>query len=399
MILRIAQEALARNASIYPLIILTGPRQSGKTSLAHIAFPDRPHISLDSPDTLESAQNDTKGFIAQYPEGAVIDDVHRCPELFVYLRDNLGVDSKKGLFILISAIHFDILRERAGGSERNFGVVRLLPFSFSELTNIRPFQNINELFFSGFYPPVHLKHLNPEAWYSEYIMNYMERDLRHIVNVRNLRSFRTFIRSCASHSGYLLNLSALADECGITHNTAKAWVEALESSHILFLLQPHTQAFGRRIVKSPKLYFYDVGLAAYLLGIRDPAQISTHVSWPYLFETFVISELVKTRFNAGLTSNLFFWCDSSGNEISIVAARGEALIPIRIKPSQAVSDEDVAILTKWRNLNKQTSLPAGLIYCGQDQMRLRGFTIYPWHEIGEFGPLFSGALKAYMRKN
>jgi predicted AAA+ superfamily ATPase len=399
MILRIAQEALARNASKYPLIMLTGPRQSGKTSLARAAFPDKPYISLDSPDTLEFAQNDNKVFISQYPEGAVIDDIHRCPELFAYLRDNLGSNSKKGLFILISAIHFDSLNESAGGPETNYGVLRLLPFSFSELTSIRSILNINELLFSGFYPPVHQQRPNPEAWYSEYMMNYMERDLRHIVNVRNLRSFRTFVRSCAAHSGYLLNLSALADECGITHNTAKAWIAALEASHILFLLQPHPQTFGRRIVKSPKLFFYDVGLAIHLLGIRDPVQISANASWQYLFETFVISELVKTRFNAGLESNLFFWCDSSGNEISVVSERGEALIPINIKPSQSVFDEDVAILAKWRKLNKQSSLPAGLIYCGQEQMRLRGFTIYPWHEIGEFGPLFSGALKAYMRTN
>ena len=399
MILRIAQETLTRYASTYPLVVLTGPRKSGKTSLARAAFPGKPYISLDSPDQLESAQSNPGLFVALYPDGAVIDDVHRCPELFSWLLADAEAGPKKGRFILISAIHTDMLSDNAPQTTESLGVLRLLPFSYSELANIKPFQDMNELFFSGFYPPVHQKQLNPESWYAEYIMNFIERDLRHIVNVRNLRAFRTFLRSCASHSGYLLNLSALAEECGITHNTAKAWIEALAACHILFLLHPHAQSFGRRIVKSPKIYFYDVGLASNLLGIKDSLQLSGHAAGPYLFETFVVSELIKTRFNAGLNSNLYFWCDSSGNEISIVAERGGALIPIRIKSSPAVSDVDVAILSKWRKLNKQPSLPAGLIYCGQDQMQLKGFTVYPWHEIGEFGPLFSGALKAYMRKS
>ncbi len=399
MILRTAQETLTRYASTYPVIVLTGPRKSGKTALARAAFPDKPYISLDAPDQLESAQNNPDLFISQYPGGAIIDDVHRCPELFSRLPAVAQASPRNGLFILISAIHTDMLPYIAPQTTGGFGVLRLLPFSYSELADIKPLQNMHELFFSGFYPPVHQKQLNPESWYAEYIMNFIERDLRNIVNVRNLRAFRTFLKSCASHSGYLLNLSALAEECGITHNTAKAWIEALAASHILFLLQPHEQSFGRRIVKSPKIYFYDVGLASYLLGIKDPLQLSGHAAWPYLFESFVVSELIKTRFNAGLNSNLYFWCDSSGNEISIVAERGGALIPIRIKSSQSVSDVDVAILSKWRKLNKQPSLPAGLIYCGQDQMQLKGFTVCPWHEIGEFGPLFSGALKAYMRKS
>jgi predicted AAA+ superfamily ATPase len=276
--------------------------------------------------------------------------------------------------------------------------LRLLPFSFTELGDLPNKTALVDLLFFGSYPPVCQRQADPEGWFSEYLMNYIERDLRHIINVRNLRSFSAFIRSCAAHSGYLLNLSELAYECDITHNTAKAWIEALESSHIIFQFHPHTQTFGRRTVKSPKIYFYDIGLAAFLLGIREPAGMRAHPAWPFLFETFVISELIKTRFNAGLDSNLTYWCDSVGNEISIVAQRGEALIPIRIKALQSVSEKDTTFLAKWRKLNKQPSLPAGIIYCGPEQAIINGFTVYPWHEIGEFGPLFSGALKAYMRK-
>jgi uncharacterized protein len=398
MIRRNAQETLSRLAKENSVVIITGPRKSGKTVLARATFPDKPYVALDSHIALESAQKDLKKFISSYPDGAIIDDAHRCPELIPYLRDNLMSESGKGLFVALSCIHFDYLREVVPGHGCKMAVMRLLPFSFTELGDLMNKSNLADLMFFGSYPPVCQRQIPPDVWFSEYIMNYIERDLRHVVNVRNLRSFSAFIRSCAAHSGYLLNLSELAYECGITHNTAKAWIEALEASHIIFHFLPHSQTFGRRTVKSPKVYFYDVGLAAFLLGIREPAEISAHSAWPFLFETFVIGELIKTRFNAGLESNLTYWCDSVGNEISVVAERGETLIPIKIWSSPSLSEKDASFLAKWRKLNKQPSLPAGIIYCGSEQTIINGFTIYPWHEIGEFGPLFSGALKAYMRK-
>jgi uncharacterized protein len=399
MIVRTAQDTLIHFASIFPVIVLTGARQTGKTVMACSTFPDKSYISLDSPEVLESVRSNPGGFLAKYPNGAVIDEAHRCPELFRYLKDHIRPITKTGLFVLISSIEFDFLQNADSKAAENIGQIRLSPFSFAELSTIRIVSDISDLLFYGSYPPVIHRQLNPVAWYSEYIMNYIERDLRHIVNVRNLRSFMSFIRSCAAHCGYLLNLSALADECGITHNTARAWIAALEAGHIVFLLRPHKLTFGRRTVKSAKLFFSDVGLAAYLLGINDPVHMSNHPAWPFLFENFVVSELMKTRFNAGLISNFFFWSDSSNNEVSIIAERGDALIPIQIKSFNTVSDKDTGILIKWRKLNKQPSLPACLIYSGKDQIRINGFTIYPWQEIGEFGPLFSGALKAYMRKN
>jgi uncharacterized protein len=397
MIARIAREALLRTASSYPVTIITGPRQSGKTSLVRTAFPDKPYISLDSPVSLEAAQNDPIKFISHFPDGAVIDEAHRCHEICSYIIDSFRTDSRNGLFFLVSPIQFDTFPENEVATE-GLGGMRLLPLSFMELADIKDILNINKLFFKGFYPSAREKQSNTEMWYAEYIMNYIDRDLRHILNVRSLKAFRQFLRLCAQHSGYILNLSALASGCGITHNTAKAWIAALEASHIIFLLHPHPQTFGRRTFKLPKIYFYDVGLAVYLLGIRTAAQLEGHAAWPMLFETLVISELIKTRFNAGVESNLFYWCDSSGNEISVVAERGDALIPIRIESSQSVSEKDAVFLSKWRRMNKQSSLPACLIYNGHEQVRLNGITAYPWHEIGEFGPLFTGSARAYLRK-
>jgi|WetSurMetagenome_2_1015567.scaffolds.fasta_scaffold00292_7 uncharacterized protein len=397
MIARIAREALLRTASSYPVTIITGPRQSGKTSLVRTSFPDKLYISLDSPVSLEAAQNDPIKFISHFPDGAIVDEAHRCPEICSYIIDSFRTDSRTGLFFLVSPIQFGALLENKVAAEGSGGM-RLLPLSFLELAGTKDISNINELFFKGFYPPVCERQLNTEMWYAEYIMNYIERDLRHILNVRSLKAFRQFIRLCAQHSGYILNLSALASGCGITHNTAKAWIAALEASHIIFLLEPHPQTFGRRTFKLPKLYFYDVGLAASLLGMKESGQIEGHAAWPMLFETFVISELVKTRFNAGAKSNLFYWCDSSGNEISVVAERGDALIPIKIVSGQPVSEKHASFLIKWRRLNRQTTLPACLIYNGHEQVRLNNITAYPWHEIGEFGPLFTGAAKAYLRK-
>jgi|WetSurMetagenome_2_1015567.scaffolds.fasta_scaffold08363_2 uncharacterized protein len=398
MIQRLANETLLRLAGDNTIVIITGPRKSGKTALARATFPNKPYVSLDSHTSYESARKNPEKFLADYPDGAIIDDAHRCPELITYLRDNIRPESGKGLFVVISPIYFEIFDGFVADSGGKVAVLRLLPFSFTELVSLRGRPSLSELILLGSYPPVCQKQADPETWFSEYIMNLIERDLRHVVNVRNMGAFSSFFRSCAAHSGYLVNHSELAYECGITHNTAKAWIGALKANHIIFQLYPHTQTFGRRTVKSPKLYFYDSGFAAFLLGIRDPAKMMTHPSWPFLFENFIISELLKTRFNAGLASNLYYWCDSVGNEISVVVERGEALIPIRIKSSYFVPEKDAAFLAKWRKLNKQSSLPAGIIYCGQEQMILNGFTVYPWNEIGEFGPRFSGAHKAYMRK-
>jgi uncharacterized protein len=398
MIQRIAHETLLRLAGDNSVVIITGPRKSGKTTLARATFPDKPYVSLDSPAAFESARKDPAKFLAGYPDGAIIDDAHRCPELIANIRDNCGQEAGKSLYVIISPIYFDFFNDATQDNERKAPVLRLLPFSFSEVASLRGKSSLSESIFLGSYPAVCQKQADPETWFSEYIMNFIERDLRHIVNVRNMGAFSSFIRACASHLGYLVNHSELAYECGITHNTARAWIEALEANHIIFQLYPHSRTFGRRTVKSPKIYFYDSGLAAFLIGISDPARMMTHPSWQFLYETFVISELAKTRFNAGQVSNLYFWCDSVGNEISVLVERGEALIPIRIKPSYSVPEKDAAFLAKWRKLNHQPTLPAGIIYCGQEQIILNGFTVYPWHEIGEFGPRFSGALKAFSRK-
>jgi predicted AAA+ superfamily ATPase len=395
---RAALETLKQLCLEKPVVIVTGPRKSGKTTLVRAAFPDKPYISFDSHSVFETARKDLSKFIALYKDGAVIDDAHRCPELINHILGNLGPDADKGAFIVISPIHFDHLAPLQTLNSEKVALLRLLPFSYPEARDVKGRTTLFDLMFHGSYPPVCSGGVDPQAWFSEYVMNFVERDLRHLVNVRDLGAFSSFIRVCALHMGYLVNQSELAYECGITHNTAKAWLAAMEASQIIFLLYPHPATFGRRTVKSPKLYFYDAGLAAFLLGIREPGKMPSHFSWPFLFETFIISELVKTRFNSALQSNLYYWCDGVGNEIQVIVERGEALIPVRIRPTHALAEKDADFLAKWRRLNGQPSLPAGIVYCGNEQALLNGITVYPWHEIGEIGPRFCGSKKAFSRK-
>jgi uncharacterized protein len=394
MILRIAQDTLVRSSQDKSVTFLTGPRQSGKTSLARAAFPDKNYLSLDSPQLLEDAHGDPAFFLSRLPKGGIIDEAQRCPELVQHLIANSESENSNNPFIIISSVHFPFIDT----SVDRIGLVRLLPLSLPELEKVKKNPDISELLFYGFYPAIFNKQLNPSAWYSDYMLNFIERDLRRIVNIRDQLAFSIFIKACAAACGQTLNLSTLADGCGITHNTAKAWVSALEASHIVFLLQPHRQTFGRRTVKSPKLFFYDSGLAASLLGIREPSVLFEHQAAAGLFESFILSEILKARFNAGLSSNLFYWRDSSGNEINVIAERGEALIPFQINASKEASAPDIAMLAKWRKLNKQPTLPASMICCDTEENRINGFIVYPWYEISYIAPLLSGTRRANMHK-
>jgi uncharacterized protein len=394
MILRTAQEAVIRAAEENSITLLTGPRQSGKTALTRAAFPDKSYLSLDSPQLLEDAYRNPVFFLQRLPKGGIIDEAQRCPELIKQAIADSESKSAGGPLIIISSLHFPFI----DASVNKIGIIRLLPLSFSELEKVKKSPDINELLFYGFYPSIFHKQLNPSAWHSDYVLNFIERDLRRIVNVRDQHAFSIFIKSCAAVSGQILNLSKLADICGITHNTAKAWVSALEASHIVFLLKPHSQTFGRRTVKSPKLFFYDPGLAASLLGINEPSILFEHEASAGLFESFILSELLKARFNAGLSSNLFYCRDNSGNEIDVIAAWGETLIPFQISSSEQPLSSDIAMLSKWRKLNRQPALPASLIYRGNEEFRTDGFTIYPWKDIGDLAPLISGSRRIQAKK-
>ena len=387
MIKRDAANILYELAKGYYVITVTGPRQSGKTTLVKQVFSHKKYISLEDPDEREFAQEDPRQFLARIPEGAILDEVQRCPELFSYLQTRVDDDRRPGQFILTGSQQFGLLNKITQSLAGRVGLLELLPFSYPEVQKAGCAPNsLDELLFKGLYPPLYDRNLNPTNWYKSYMQTYVERDVRQLLNIKDLSTFQRFLRMCAARVGQLLNLSNLANECGITHNTAKAWVSILEASYIVFLLQPHHRNYNKRLVKTPKLYFYDSGFATWLLGIQNTDQLSIHALRGSLFEGWVISELVKNRFNQGLEPNLYFWRDHTGNEIDVIIEQGETLIPIEIKSGQTLSATAFSGLRKWLNLAGDDAGQSYLCYGGLDSYERSGTSVLAWNIIDQLKP-------------
>lgn len=383
MIKRNATDTLLELSAGYPIVAITGPRQSGKTTIARALFAAKPYVSLEDPDQRELATMDPRGFLARFPDGAVIDEAQRCPDLFSYLQTCVDLDGRSGLFILTGSQQFGLLSGITQSLAGRVGLVELLPFSLGELTaaGIVP-ASLEDILFKGAYPPVYARRVAPGAWYANYVRTYIERDVRQLVNVRDLGTFQRFVRMCAARTGMLLNLSSLANDCGITHNTAKAWLSILEASYIIFLLRPHHRNFNKRLVKAPKIYFYDTGMAAWLLGITESAALAIHPMRGPLFESWVIAELLKGRFNRGRVSNLFFWRDNSGNEIDVLAETGGTLEPVEIKSGQTMTSDFFSGLKRWKTIAEGASGGGFLVYGGEQRQNRAGVEVLPWREIG-----------------
>ncbi|MDO9529220.1 MAG: ATP-binding protein [Syntrophales bacterium] len=382
MIPRLAHKTLNELKKRYPVVAITGPRQSGKTTLARHSFPDKPYVSLEDPDQLEFANEDPRGFLARFPDGALLDEVQRCPALLSYIQTNIDLDGRQGLFILTGSQQFGLLSKITQTLAGRVGLVPLLPFSTGELKNQKnTFNDLNELLFKGLYPPIYDRNIPPSNWYANYIVTYIERDVRQILNVKDLSTFQRFVRMCAARTGQLLNLVSLGNDCGISHNTAKAWLTVLEASYIVFLLYPHYNNFGKRLVKSPKIYFYDTGLAAWLLGIQNIDHLSIHPMRGSLFECLVIGELLKDRFNRGLPSNIFFWRDNLGTEIDVLIEEGNTLMPVEIKSGQTITRDYFTGLRKWRKITGSSEDPQYLVYGGDENQVRSGVNVLSWRSI------------------
>ena len=263
MIKRNAETTLKSLMKGYPIVTITGPRQSGKTTLSQITYPHMNYVSLENPETREMAVNDTKAFLKRYKDGAIFDEVQRAPQILSYLQEMVDQNKKPGQYILTGSQQFGLLSGITQSLAGRTALIKLLPFALHELhnkSNSLKNKDLDSIIFKGFYPPIHDRDLDPQIWLANYISSYIERDVRQLINIRDLSSFQRFIKLCAGRTGQLLNLSNLASDCGISHNTAKSWISILEASYIIFLLQPHHQNFNKRLIKTPKLYFYDIGL-------------------------------------------------------------------------------------------------------------------------------------------
>ena len=357
-------------AKQYPVVTITGPRQSGKTTLCKMLFPQLSYFSLETMDVRNYARNDPRGFLAECSKkGAVIDEIQRVPELTSYIQSIVDETNKEGMFILTGSQNFQVMNTISQSLAGRTALVTLMPFAFDEIYKKRP-PCLENILYTGFYPRIHDKKLNPTEALSFYVSTYLERDIRELINVKDLSKFETFLKLCAGRTAQILNISSLANDCGINHNTARSWLSVLEASYIIFFLRPHYRNFNKRLIKAPKLYFTDVGLAAYLLDIRSEKHMLHHPLKGAFFETFIIMEILKSRFNSGQTSNLYYFRDNIGNEVDVVLDYGDRIIPVEIKLGKTVNDDFLTGLRYYRRLNSQGSEKGILIYGGgQDYSR------------------------------
>ncbi|MFC1806946.1 ATP-binding protein [Candidatus Omnitrophota bacterium] len=369
-------------SNFFPVVAIVGPRQSGKTTLAKMAFPNKSYVSLEDLDTREFATSDPRGFLANYPNGAILDEIQRAPHLFSYIQTIVDKQNKPGLFILTGSQHFLMQENISQTLAGRIMILKLLPFSITELTSASViYDSYEDYLFKGFYPRIYNKNSNSRDWHLSYIQTYVERDLRLIKNIGNLNTFQTFLKMCAARVGQNINLASLANDCGITHNTAKSWLSILELSFIIHLLRPHYKNFNKRLIKMPKLYFYDIGLVSTLLGIENVKQMETHPLKGNLFESFVITELLKKRHNAGLESNLYFWKDKTGHEIDCIIEKSNKLKAVEIKSGKTYSVEYFKNLAYWKTLSKSTTKDLSVIYGGiSSQIRSSG-NLLSWKDI------------------
>ena len=383
MIPRDSEQVIHTMLRGFPILTITGPRQSGKTTLAKAIFPDRPYASLEEPDLRLAAKDDPRSFLERFRDGAVLDEVQRCPDLFSYLQSTVDADGRMGLYVLTGSQQFGLMSDITQSLAGRTAFLELLPFSIPELMRVNKLpEDADTMLLNGCYPPLYDRDLAPSAWFGAYVTAYVERDVRQLLRIQDLETFQRFIRLCAGRTGQLLNLSSLATECGITHNTVKAWISVLEASYLVFLLRPHHENFNKRLVKMPKLYFYDTGLVSWLLGIRSAEQMVTHPLRGSIFETMVISELVKSRMNRGERPDFHFWRDSNGNEIDLIVEQGTGLIPVEIKSGKTVTGESFAGLEKWRALAGDACLDPILIHGGTGSHRQQGIKLVGWRESG-----------------
>ena len=369
-------------SAYYPIVTLTGPRQAGKTTLIRHVFPEKEYVSLEDPDMRYLAQSDPRIFLGRFPDGAIFDEVQRAPELFSYLQTIVDMSNKEGMFILSGSQSF-LLQEKISQSlAGRAAVLKLLPLSLAELSDSKiSVDDLEQVLFTGGYPRIFDKSIPTSDFFPSYLQTYLERDVRTLQNVQNLDSFSLFIRLCAGRIGQLLNISSLATECGVSVNTAKGWLSILEASYIIFRLRPHYKNFNKRLVKMPKLYFYDTGLACYLLGLQNTEQLLSHYMRGEVFENFVIAELVKARINSGQETNLYFWRDHKGLEVDCIVDKGGELAAIECKSGRTVTFSFFDNLNKWSTLAAGDSTGKVVVYAGDISQVVAGAELLSWRDL------------------
>jgi uncharacterized protein len=384
MITRNITPLLQQLARQYPVITLTGPRQSGKTTLAKSLFPSKPYISLENPDTRRFATDDPRGFLSNYAQGVILDEIQRAPELPSYIQGMVDADPQPGRFILTGSQQFELMTQVTQSLAGRTAVLRLLPFTLAEVQRLnggtKP-PEMGQTLLNGFYPRIHDKNLNPSQALADYFATYVERDLRQLAAVHDLQRFERFVRLCAGRTGQLLNLDSLANDAGVSHATARAWIDLLQTSYIVYLLPPWFTNSGKRLIKSPKLYFYDVGLASWLLGLRTPEQVLRDPLWGSLFENFIIMEALKDRLNSGESPEMYFYRDSEGNEVDLLLPTGGKLHAIEIKAGATINPDYFKGLRNFAVHHPKAVAGGGVVYGGTESQIRSDWSVHSWLDL------------------
>ena len=376
---------LLSRAKQYPVVTVTGPRQSGKTTLCLQAFPDKPYMNLERPDLRDFASTDPRGFLAQFDDqGAVIDEVQRVPELLSWIQVEVDEKKQMGQFILTGSHQFDLSREISQSLAGRTSLLKLLPLSISELSNVDPYQNLSTdaLIHKGGYPAIYERQLDPAMLLGDYFETYVTRDLREIIQLKNIQLFEKFVRLAAGRVGQLLNMQRLANDVGVSGHTINEWISLLEASYISFRLPPWFANIGKRLIKSPKLYFYDVALAAWLMGITREEHLHTHPLRGYLFENMVVLEVLKTFLNQGEKPNMFFYRDSGKYEADILLDGGDGIRLFEIKSAQTVAPGAMSPARTIAGILGDRVKSMSLVYGGEDYQKRSDFEVLPYREIG-----------------
>src|SRR3990167_10351442 len=389
MLIRNLTPSLLLSAKEYPVVAILGPRQSGKTTLALDTFPDHKYVSLENLDDREQAAQDPRGFLETHKNefGMIIDEAQHVPSLFSYIQTTVDKDKKRGYFILTGSQNFLLDEAITQSLAGRISILTLLPFSIKELSDNKILPETSEtLMFQGFYPSIYSEEVlpkpRPAQWYANYIHSYLEKDVRQIKNITNLSDFKKFMQLCAARTGQLLNLTPISIECGISINTAKSCISLLESSYIIYLLQPYSKGFTKRVIKTPKLFFYDMGIVESLLKLDTLDKIIYETTIKgNMFESLMISEIIKSSYNHDKAPNTYFWRDKTGHEIDCIIYEGTSLLPIEIKFGKTIRDEFFSQLNYWNQLTGSNPKDGYLVYGGSEHQKRSVGNVISWKDV------------------